>query len=100
MKKVIITLFSLVPGILFAEYGSGANASSGSFGLAAGLAIGIAVLGGTLSQGKVVAAVMDATGRNPSAGGKLFLPMIIGLAFIESLVIVAFVIANGLLGKI
>ena len=38
--------------------------------------------------------------RNPAASGKLFTPMIVGLALIESLVIYALVIAFMIVGKI
>jgi F-type H+-transporting ATPase subunit c len=68
--------------------------------LAAGLAIGIAAFGGALGQGKGVAAALEGIARNPGASGKIFAPMIIGLALIESLVIYAFVISFMLLGKL
>ncbi len=61
--------------------------------MSAALAIGIAVLGGALGQAKTAASALEAIGRNPSAQGKIFVPMIIGLALIESLVLYAFVIA-------
>jgi F-type H+-transporting ATPase subunit c len=43
---------------------------------------------------------LEGIARNPSASGKIFTPMIIGLALIESLVIYALVIAFSLAGKI
>lgn len=61
--------------------------------IGAGLAIGLAVIGGGFGQGKAVAAMLESYGRNPSVGGKLLAPMLIGMALIESLVILAFVIA-------
>lgn len=61
--------------------------------LAAGLAIGIAAFGGALGQGKAAAAALEGIARNPNASDKLFTPMILGLALIESLVIYALVIA-------
>ena len=61
--------------------------------LAAALAIGLAAFGGAIGQGKTAAAALEGIGRNPSAQGKIFVPMIIGLALIESLVLYAFVIA-------
>lgn len=61
--------------------------------IGAGLAIGMAVIGGGLGQGKAVGAMLESYGRNPSVGGKLLAPMLIGMALIESLVILAFVIA-------
>jgi F-type H+-transporting ATPase subunit c len=61
--------------------------------LGAGLGIAIAAFGGALGQARGIAAALDGMARNPAASGKLFGPMIIGLAMIESLVIYAFVIS-------
>ena len=65
-----------------------------------GLAIGLAAFGGSLGQGKAAAAALEGIARNPQASGKLFTPMIIGLALIESLVIYALVIGIILSGKV
>ncbi len=72
----------------------------GWIALAAGLAIGLAALGGSLGQGRAAAAALEGIARNPQASGKLFTPMIIGLALIESLVIYALVIGFILSGKV
>ncbi|MDW8363383.1 MAG: ATP synthase F0 subunit C [Myxococcales bacterium] len=61
--------------------------------LGAGLAIGLAALGGSLAQGRASGAALEGIARNPNASQKLFVPMILGLALIESLVIYALVIA-------
>ena len=61
--------------------------------LGAALAIGLAVFGGSLGQARTAAAALEGIGRNPAAQPKIFVPMIIGLALIESLVLYAFVIA-------
>ena len=73
---------------------------SGDIAMAAGFAIGVAAIGGALGQGRAAAAALEGIARNPQASGKLFTPMIIGLALIESLVIYALVIAFQLVGKI
>jgi len=65
----------------------------------AGLAIALAAFGGSLGQGKAAAAALEGIARNPNASDKLFTPMILGLALIESLVIYALVVAIMLLGK-
>jgi F-type H+-transporting ATPase subunit c len=99
--SVFVMALLAAPSAVFAE--GTAAASTGSAGLiaiAAGLSIGMAALGGTLSQGKVVSAGLDSIGRNPAAQGKLFIPLLIGLAFVESLVIIAFVIATQLVGNL
>jgi F-type H+-transporting ATPase subunit c len=66
----------------------------------AGLAIGIAAVGGALGQGRAATAALEGIARNPGAADKLFTPMILGLALIESLVIYALVIAFMILGKV
>ena len=72
----------------------------GDIGLAAGLAIGLAALGGALGQGRTAATALEGIARNPSAAGSITTPMIIGLALIESLVIYALVVAILLWTKI
>lgn len=89
----LMTLF--VSAAAFANEAAGA-ASGGKdsfFGAAAALGLGLAALGGALGQGRVAAAALDGIGRNPAAAGKIFTPMIVGLALIESLVLYAFVVA-------
>ena len=66
----------------------------------AGFAIGIAVLGGALAQGRAAAAALEGISRNPGAAPKIQTPMILGLALIESLVLFAFAIAFLLYSKI
>lgn len=61
--------------------------------LAGGLGLGIAAAGGAIGQGRAAAAALDGIARNPSAADKLFTPMILGLALIESLVIYMLIIA-------
>lgn len=62
-------------------------------GLAAAITISSAAIGGALAQGRAASVALEGIARNPAAADKLFTPMIIALALIESLVIYAFVIA-------
>jgi F-type H+-transporting ATPase subunit c len=66
--------------------------------LAAGIGFGIAAGLAGIGQGKVAAAAAEGAARNPGASGKIQILMIIGLAFIETLVIftllIMFVIVN------
>ena len=83
----------------------GAAAAGGSnvktfIALAAGFGIAIASFGGALGQGRAIAAGLEGIARNPSAQNKIFIPMIVGLALIESLVIYTLVIAFILVGKL
>lgn len=96
LGPVAVTL--LLPGVAFAQEAAAPN--QGLTALAAGLAIGLAALGGTLAQGNAARAKYESIARNPQAAGKLNPPFILGLAFIESLVIFAFVVAFLLQGKV
>jgi F-type H+-transporting ATPase subunit c len=95
-KILLVAVCILVTGD--AAFAADGAAAGGINGLAAGLAIGIAAFGGAIAQGKTAAAALEGIGRNPGASGSMFVPMIIGLALIESLVIYALVVAFKLLG--
>ena len=102
MKNKFQNILALAATTLVASSAFAADAAGGDKGLiamGAGLAIGIAALGGALGQAKTAAAALEGIARNPAAQGKIFTPMIIGLALIESLVIYAFVIAYFLQAK-
>ena len=90
MKKLLLLALLLTASfpIYAAEFGETAILG---IALGAGLSIGLAALGGGIGQG---------IARNPNAYDKIFTPMIIGLALIESLVIYALVIAFMLQGRI
>lgn len=68
--------------------------------LGAGIAVGLAVLGGGMGQGKAAAAALEGISRNPGAAARIQTPMIVGLALIESLVLMGFLIAFLLQGKV
>ena len=68
------------------------------FGAAVG--IGNAAFGGALGQGKTTAAFLESIARNPGAVDKMFIPWLLGLIFVESLVIYALVISFKLVGII
>ncbi len=61
--------------------------------LAAGLAAGLAVIGGGLGIGRLAAAALEASGRQPEAQGDLRTTMIIAAALIEGVTLFAEVIA-------
>ncbi|NMC51777.1 ATP synthase F0 subunit C [Candidatus Kuenenbacteria bacterium] len=45
-----------------------------------------------IAIGKIVSKAMEAIGRNPEAGSKLFTPMLVGAAFAEAIAIYALVV--------
>lgn len=91
----IMTVLFALPA--FAEDGA-ASSAKGLLGIGAGLAVGLAALGGGMGQGRTAGSALEGIARNPSASGKVFVPFILGLALIESLVLLAFLIAAGILG--
>ena len=92
IKSLGIMLASLVAvigssSVAFAQEGPGGGGVHGMTAMAIGLGLGLAALGGTLGQAKAAAAALEGISRNPNASDKVFVPMILGLAFIESLVL-------------
>jgi F-type H+-transporting ATPase subunit c len=106
MKKTWLRFQSLFATLFVSStalaQGAEANAQDvGMFAaLGAGLAIGIAAAGCGVGQGRAGAAALDGIARNPNASDKLFTPMILVLALIESLAIYALVVAIMLMGNI
>jgi F-type H+-transporting ATPase subunit c len=103
MRNLLVIAATFAASALFANEG-GAPAASGDIGswlaIAAALAIALPALGGALGQGKAAAAALEGIARNPSASGKIFVPMILGMALIESLVLFGLLMAFILSGKI
>ena len=107
-KKVTITsalitfgLSSLALAEEAAQASSGGGSTKMALAIAAGFGMAIASFGGAISQSKAIATAVDGISRNPGAAGKIFAPtLIVGLALIESLVLLSFVVASGLAGKI
>ncbi len=103
MKKTLLGLVAfagplLVSATAFAQSVAGAGGSNANdvkmwAYLAAGLGLGLAAAGGSVGQGRAAAAALEGIARNPNASGKIFAPMLIALAFIESLVIYMLVVA-------
>jgi F-type H+-transporting ATPase subunit c len=103
MKKLTLRFAAFVSTMLvtasaFAQDETSSAGQTAAY-LAAGLGLGIAAFGGALGQGRTAAAALEGIARNPNASDKLFTPMILGLALIESLVIYALVISFMLVGK-
>lgn len=99
---LLTTLFLTAP--VFAQAADTAGLAdaykSMAAALGAGLAIGLAALGGGIGQGRATAGAVEGIARNPEASDKIFVPMIVGLALIESLVIYALLIAFLLYGTL
>lgn len=108
MNKMILalaTVFAAVPALAqTADPAAIVNASIGStlgwVALAIAVMMGLAVFGGTFSQGRAASAALEGIARNPAVSGKLLVPLILSLALIESLVLFAFLIGFALRGPV
>lgn len=101
-KLAIFSLVFLAPAVALAA-GAGVETTGSEravYGLAMALGVGLAALGGGLGQGRAAAAALEGICRNPNAAGKVLVPMILGLAFVESLVIFALIISFTIGGNI
>ena len=107
MKKKLLALASMATTLMvsataFAQDVGASNEwdAKMAYAIGAGLAIGLAAFGGSLGQGRAASAALEGIARNPNASGKIFVPMILGLALIESLVIYALLISFNLTNAI
>ena len=100
----VVTALVLVPAMAFAQGAAEGPANKYDvnkwMAAAAGFAIGIAALGGTMGQARAASAALEGISRNPGAAARIQTPMILALALIESLVLFALVIAFLLQSKI
>ena len=98
MRKVMLVVFSLlaISMMTMPAYAQGGGAAAGGgvnwVALASGFGIAIASGLAALGQGRVGAAACEGMARNPAARPGIQLALILGLAFIESLVLFALVI--------
>jgi F-type H+-transporting ATPase subunit c len=100
LKRTMLVLGAVMMAAPALAAEGAAYSSNGLVALAAAIAIAFAAGLGALGQSRGLAAALEGIARNPAASGKLFTPMIVGLALIESLVIYALVIAFMIVGKI
>ena len=104
-KRVLLVVVGLLlvtaaTPVLAAEAEGGAAAGGTALAaqyLAVALVLGLAAFAGAFGQARAIAAACTSMGRNPGAAGPVRITMIIGVAFIESLVIYALLIAFMLL---
>ena len=99
MRKVLFTALNLVAfmavaSLAFAagEHTPEAWGAIGLTSLAAAFGMAIAAAGCGIGQGMGLKAACEGTARNPEAGGKIMVTLILGLAFVESLAIYALVV--------
>lgn len=110
LRKAFLSIGTFVTTMLISfaalaeEAGAEAAAEAGAGGdaglkfIAAAFAIGVAASFGALGQARAASAALEGIARNPNASSKIFTPMLLALALIESLVIYALIIAFMLVG--
>jgi F-type H+-transporting ATPase subunit c len=96
MRKLQYLFMSLAAMLIatpaFAQNAAGSSPAAQWVPLAAGLGMALAAGLCGLGQGKATASSAEALARNPGARPGIFLFLILGLAFIESLALFTFVI--------
>lgn len=76
-----------------AEQAVAASTGGSNSGLGYALGFGLAVLGAGMGQGRAASSALEGITRNPQSRDSVFIPMIISLVFIESLVLFMFALA-------
>ena len=96
MRKVgfLLLVFTvlLIASPVYAQGGATPAGGNWSVPIGVGLGMGLAAGLAGLGQGRVAGSVAEALARNPGARAGIQLALFIGLAFIESLVLFAFVL--------
>ncbi|HEX4545232.1 MAG TPA: ATP synthase F0 subunit C [Candidatus Acidoferrum sp.] len=95
MKKWKMMLIGLVVAMVltpaaFAQEGAASPPGGPALFIAAAFGMAIAAFGCGLAQGKIGAAALEGIARNPGAAKNIFTPMLLSLAFVETLVLFTF----------
>ena len=93
MKRILLALMTMMFAVIPALAQNGGGVTDKGYGyLGAGLGFGIAAGLAALGHGKIAAAACEGAARNPGAAGRIQTLMLLGLAFVETAIIFAFVI--------
>jgi F-type H+-transporting ATPase subunit c len=87
MLLLVLMVASVMAVPAFAQGGTAAVAGTNWVAITAGFAIALAAGLAALGQSRVASSACEALGRNPAARPGIMVFLIIGLAFIESLVL-------------
>jgi F-type H+-transporting ATPase subunit c len=97
----LVTIFtSIMPIIANTNTSSHSTYNYGLFAVAGAFSISLTSCVGAIAQSITARVALEGTARNPEASGKLFVPMILALALIESLVLFTLLIAFSVVSKI
>ncbi len=103
MVVMCLAAVGMMGGVAFADEAAPAKAESSAtnlVGFALALGLAIAAFGGALGQGRAISTAVDAVARQPEAGGRIQTMMLIGVVFIETLVIYMLLICFMWAGKV
>ena len=97
MRKFVMLMFvliiaSVMAGPALAQGAAAATGGTNWVALTSGFAIALAAGLAALGQARVAGSACDSLGRNPAARPGIMVALILGLAFIESLVLFTLVI--------
>jgi len=67
--------------------------STGLKALSAGIVVGLAATGGAIAMGMAIAKSVEGIARQPEAEGKIRTSLMLGLVFVETVVIYALIVA-------
>lgn len=98
----LVFLGMVMPLLAFADDAAGAADATykGLIAIGVGLGMGLAVLGAAGAQGRIAAAFMEGTSRNPASVSVTRTQLILTMIFVETLVLFTLLIALMLVGKI
>lgn len=83
----LLVVVSMFAPAAFAQETGGAGGKSALSGIAVGFGMAIAAFGCGLAQGRIASAACEGMARNPGAAGAIRASMILGLVFVETLVL-------------
>ena len=94
MKKAVIVMMItfvavmiLAPAAMAQESGAATGGGKALGALAVAIGMGAAAFGCGLGQGRIASAACEGMARNPGAAGPIRAAMILGLVFVETLVL-------------
>ena len=97
---VVLAVVALLTSDVAYAQDAAASGTNTLLPLGAGLGLAIAAFGGALGQAKIISSALESIARNPGASGQMFIVWILGAAFVESLVILTWLVTSGMAGKI
>src|SRR5215469_10532461 len=86
MLTALVAVMVLAPAAMAQEAGGGGGKAFGS-AIAVAIGMGAAAFGCGLGQGRIASAACEGMARNPGAAGASRAALIVGLVFVEALVL-------------